>query len=483
MMYAQLSSSQAFLRTKEVSQLLGISNSTLEKHRCHGTGPKYSKLGRRIIYAPGDVNEWIKRNARHSTSGPSTTIIPPTEPIDHAGDRQRDRRGTVNPVKPAPDSSIVVKADAAQPVLMNTSDAARFLGVSHRALEKLRYKNGKGPKFIKDGRNVFYAVSDLNEYAQRNARHSTSDADAPRPGTTILPAKPTDHAGDSQSDRLRKTILVKPAPDSAIVVEVDGAQHARLNTRKAARFLGMSHHTLEKLRYGAGRGPKFTKVDRLVFYAISDLKEWRDARRATADPRTTTNLSTKQGDGRCPKSRKSRRISLPRPGVGASTQDMRDGVLDDAAELTHVDVQWIRQQVENRIRFGRIDQQHVIDRQWRVVSFTAGSIFAFVRWKGNGHGTVSSRIDILRAVAPGEHYTTVSDVRRGCESLLSISGWPKVEKVLQAIDAVEALGIDPADVGPDYWRHVHNRLSVGERFQPYSRTRHRAWLHRQQVSS
>jgi len=37
-------------------------------------------------------------------------------------------------------------------------------------------------------------------------------------------------------------------------------------------------------------------------------------------------------------------------------------------------------------------------------------------------------------------------VRPGAESLLRISGWPKVEKVLQAIDAIEALGIDPAEL-------------------------------------
>lgn len=31
-----------------------------------------------------------------------------------------------------------------------------------------------------------------------------------------------------------------------------------------------------------------------------------------------------------------------------------------------------------------------------------------------------------------------------------LSGWPKVERVLQLIDAVEVLGIDPADVAPDH---------------------------------
>ena len=93
---------------------------------------------------------------------------------------------------------------------------------------------------------------------------------------------------------------------------------------------------------------------------------------------------------------------MSRPGVEASQQDRHDGAIDAAPELTHVDLLWIKQRVENRIRFGRIDQQHVIDRHWRVVSFSTGSIFAFVRWASNAYGTVLSRIDILRAVAPGE---------------------------------------------------------------------------------
>ncbi len=77
------------------------------------------------------------------------------------------------------------------------------------------------------------------------------------------------------------------------------------------------------------------------------------------------------------------------------------------SELTHVELLWIKKQVENRIRFGRSVDQHIIDRHRRVVSFEAGSIFGFVRWAGNEYGTTVSRIDILRAVAPGERYITV----------------------------------------------------------------------------
>ena len=58
-------------------------------------------------------------------------------------------------------------------------------------------------------------------------------------------------------------------------------------------------------------------------------------------------------------------------------------------------------------------------------------------------------------------------------------GWLKVERVLQFADAIEALGIDPADAAPDYWRHVHNRLSAGLEPRGYTAAQHRAWLLRQ----
>jgi len=156
---------------------------------------------------------------------------------------------------------------------------------------------------------------------------------------------------------------------------------------------------------------------------------------------------------------------------------------DTAAALTYVELTWHKQRIEHRIRFGRHVGQQVIDRHRRVVGFATGSIFAFVRWASNDFGTIISRIDIVRAVAAGERYQTLPFVRPGGEILLRMDGWPKVERVLQAIDAVEALGVDPAEAAPDYWQHVHNRLSVNETPRTYTRTRHQAWLKRREIGS
>ncbi|ACI51384.1 conserved hypothetical protein [Gluconacetobacter diazotrophicus PA1 5] len=149
--------------------------------------------------------------------------------------------------------------------------------------------------------------------------------------------------------------------------------------------------------------------------------------------------------------------------------------------LTHVELTHIEKRVENWVRFGHEAQEQILDRRRRIFFFRPGSVFAFVRWAANDFGTIASRIDILRAVAPGEPSQTVPFVRPGAEILLRVAGWPKVQQVLRHIDAVEEAGIDACMVAPDHWRHVGNRLNAGERPRAYTMARHRAWLRRREI--
>lgn len=159
--------------------------------------------------------------------------------------------------------------------------------------------------------------------------------------------------------------------------------------------------------------------------------------------------------------------------------------MQSAAEtdpLTRVELTWVQKKIEHWIRFGNPVETTVLDRKRRIVAFTPGCIFAYVRWASNDFGTIISRIDVVRAVRRGEAYQTLPFVRPGGEILLKVDTWPKVESVLRTIDAIETLGIDPAGVAPDYWRHVHNCLAVGETPKAYTAQRHKAWLLRRKTA-
>ena len=59
-----------YVRTHEAARLLGISPRTLEKYRCHGSGPTFRKLGGRVVYAIDDLEAWADQAACRSTSDP-----------------------------------------------------------------------------------------------------------------------------------------------------------------------------------------------------------------------------------------------------------------------------------------------------------------------------------------------------------------------------------------------------------------------------
>jgi hypothetical protein len=70
---------------------------------------------------------------------------------------------------------------------LRTPEAARLLGLSGRTLEKHR-TYGTGPTYRKIGGRVIYSVGDLQTWADRGAKSSTSD-----PGVgTVHPARRND---------------------------------------------------------------------------------------------------------------------------------------------------------------------------------------------------------------------------------------------------------------------------------------------------
>ena len=70
---------------------------------------------------------------------------------------------------------------------LRTAEAARFLSLSGRTLEKHR-TFGTGPTYRKIGGRVVYAIEDLQAWADRGAQTSTTDPQ----GNRLSPARRVD---------------------------------------------------------------------------------------------------------------------------------------------------------------------------------------------------------------------------------------------------------------------------------------------------
>ena len=76
--------------------------------------------------------------------------------------------------QPALSAAAAAPAAAAHPEFLTTDEAAAFLRLSPRTLEKQRVLGG-GPRFRKFGARVVYAAADLRAWADSNTFGMTSD--------------------------------------------------------------------------------------------------------------------------------------------------------------------------------------------------------------------------------------------------------------------------------------------------------------------
>ena len=57
-----------FLKQSEAADFLRISERTLERWRVEGTGPRFRRFGRRVVYAKSDLESWADGRCFTSTS-------------------------------------------------------------------------------------------------------------------------------------------------------------------------------------------------------------------------------------------------------------------------------------------------------------------------------------------------------------------------------------------------------------------------------
>ncbi len=116
-------------------------------------------------------------------------------------------------------------------------------------------------------------------------------------------------------------------------------------------------------------------------------------------------------------SHRGRRVMISKASRHAHGRPLPDG---PAPFTTLVELTFKKQKIEHWIRFGRKSYEQILDRRRSIVGFAPNSVFAFVRWAAGEHGTVVSRLDIVRAIGRGEPFQTLPFVRPAARSCC---GW------------------------------------------------------------
>ena len=57
-----------FVRVRDAAQFMGVSKGWLDKKRGEGGGPKFSRVGRSIVYSLDDLEKWVAERSVSSTS-------------------------------------------------------------------------------------------------------------------------------------------------------------------------------------------------------------------------------------------------------------------------------------------------------------------------------------------------------------------------------------------------------------------------------
>ena len=148
--------------------------------------------------------------------------------------------------------------------------------------------------------------------------------------------------------------------------------------------------------------------------------------------------------------------------------------------LTCVEIAFYPEFQNHWLRFGEADEWRDLDRRRALAFFKPGRVFGYVRWLANEYGTLEWRISLVQTIQPqggsSRILSKIPGVSPGGEVLLLVTGNTRVKQALLLVDEIEAMGIDPEQVSPAYYRHVHNRITAGKPIRPYSYAQHEAHL-------
>ena len=136
--------------------------------------------------------------------------------------------------------------------------------------------------------------------------------------------------------------------------------------------------------------------------------------------------------------------------------------------LTSVVIGRFRAGAQTVLVFGRPRKVAQQGKDRRRLTFAPGSILCCLTFRSKAPGVGLERLDILRAVAPGERCSRIAGVTPGAEVLVRARRIADINQVRRLIAAVRADGCDPSDVSASFWVVVQNRLRARETLPAFS---------------
>jgi hypothetical protein len=143
--------------------------------------------------------------------------------------------------------------------------------------------------------------------------------------------------------------------------------------------------------------------------------------------------------------------------------------------LTRVSLAFIAHRIELSLRFGHPLRELPIDSGWRYAVFLPGALLCRTHWACLDDSSVRWQLMVLQACTPWDGMRRIAGIQPGAHLLLHAQGEQPVHSVLQQIDTIEALGIDPVAVSPAYWRKLGEHLAAQRPLPAYTAALHVAY--------
>lgn len=128
------------------------------------------------------------------------------------------------------------------------------------------------------------------------------------------------------------------------------------------------------------------------------------------------------------------------------------------SELTQVQLHFVRNRINHRIRFGQPDEIVKLDKYRKVALFGADKTFGYIRWRSNEHGTIDWRLYVLKTISKG-HLSCIPGIAPAVKMLLSAGGKVAMKRALPVIDNLEKEALNGIENIPEsYWLTLSNSL-------------------------